>query len=172
MSTPSVTPNPSLAARIRTESPDEIKEFTRQYIETADRSFINERLQVRNLPPHFHGEWVAVDPFSQFNAKAKGFVDGTEYLTDDNVVHYTPEGGVIGDVKFMVMSKQRFQAMQEIDQLNAQRRTGISLTADEEYRMLAEKVGANVDGKNFGATNERNTTRILEGAEVDTVLKG
>lgn len=144
----------------------ELAAFKSRYIETADRSYLNERLAVRNLPDHLYGEWVGTDSFSQFNAKARGFVDGASYLGPDNIMHYTPEGGVIGDVKYMVISKQLYNAMKDIDDEKARKQSGIGFK-DEAYKETARQMKLGVSNE------EQGSTRVLRGdAASEIISKG
>lgn len=151
------TPQPDFSTKAEQDA------FRARYIETADRSYINERLQVHGLPEHLHGEWIGIDPFSQFNAKSRGFVDGAEYITPDNIMHYTPEGGVIGDVKFMVISKAKYLIMKEVDDDRARKLSGIGLK-EEEYHEQARRSGVGINEA------ETTTTRVLRGDEVASTI--
>lgn len=138
---------------------EELKEFKRRYIETADRSFIDDRLRV-TLPEHLHGEWIGKDEFSQFHARAKGFVDGREFLSEKNISHNSPDGPSVGDVMFMVIPKKKYLAMQEIDAITAKRRSGIDRDiAEEMYNTMAREIGLGIEPDRPSARIISNTSR-------------
>jgi len=127
-----------------TLTPEQEAEFKARYIETADRSsYLNERLKVPDLPPHLHGEWHGTDDMSQANSMARGFVDGSKYVNPDNFMHQTVTGGVIGDVKFMVISKQKHKIMQQVDFDRAMRQGGIDRELDK-FRTSANELGLGI----------------------------
>lgn len=159
MTTPSKPTTPASTS----PSEKEVLEYKRRLFETADRSYVNDRLLVK-IPDHLHGEWIGIDDFSQFHAQAKGYVDGSEYLAEHNKVHDRPDGTAIGDVKFMVIPKWKYEAQQEQAALNAERQSGInSDAANEQYRAYAERLG-------LGVENENTTGRRLSGTELQAHL--
>lgn len=134
-------------------------EYKRRLFETADRSFVNDRLTV-NIPSHLHGEWVGIDDFSQFHAQAKGFIDGSEFLGENNKVHDRPDGSTVGDVKFMVIPKWKHEAQVEQAAIISERNSGInSDAASERYRAYAQQLG-------LGVERESSTGRRITGAEL------
>ena len=140
-------------------SEKEILEYKRRLFETADRSFVNDRLNVE-LPDNLHGEWVGVDDFSQFHAQAKGYIDGSEYLQAHNKLHERPDGSTVGDVRFMVIPKWKYEAQQEQAKIMAERQSGInSDTANEQYKAYAAKLGLGVEA-------DRSVGRSISGAEL------
>lgn len=157
--------------KIITQSPlaqateEEKLQFKRRLIETADRSFLNDRFNVP-LPPDMYGEWIGTDDFSQYNAQVKGYVDGSEFLTATNKVHEQAGGkSTIGDVKFMVIPKWKHEAQQEVLALEASRKSGITgEKAQEDYNAYARSLGLKVDAAGP-------TTRIINGDEVNALTK-
>lgn len=144
-------------------SQQEQEQFKARYIETADRSYLNERLIVPTVPPHLHYEWLGTDDFSQFNAQSRGFVDGSEFLTPDSIMHYTPVGGVIGDVKLMVIPKWKYEAMKKIDDEKAAQQGGLT-QKEYNYRQNALNMGLGVD-------RDRTETEVLSGNQADVKIK-
>lgn len=140
-------------------SDKEVLEYKRRLFETADRSFVNDRLNVE-LPDHLHGEWIGVDDFSQFHAQAKGYIDGSEYLQAHNKLHERPDGSTVGDVRFMVIPKWKYEAQQEQAMIMSDRQSGInSDSANEQYKAYAAKLG-------LGVESDRSTGRNISGAEL------
>jgi hypothetical protein len=141
----------------------EVLEYKRRLFETADRSYVNDRLLVK-IPDHLHGEWIGIDDFSQFHAQAKGYIDGSEYLGEHNKTHDRPDGTTIGDVKFMVIPKWKYEAQQEQAAVTAERQSGInSDAANDRYKAYASSLG-------LGVEQEISTGRRLSGAELQTHL--
>lgn len=142
---------------------EEQLQYKRRLFETADRSYMNDRLNVP-IPAELHGEWIGVDDFSQFHAREKGFIDGSEYLTTFNKLHDRPDGNAVGDVKFMVIPKWKKEAQDEVDRHIAQKRSGVSSDAkNEEYRAYAESLG-------LGVEPDKSTGRVLVGSELSAHL--
>lgn len=139
--------------------------YKRRLFETADRSFLNDRFTVP-LPEDMHGEWLGTDDFSQYTAAQRGFVDGSEYLTAFNKVHEQADGkSTIGDVKFMVVPKWKYEAHQEILAIEANRKSGITgEKAQEEHNAYARSIGLRVD-------NDSPSTRIIDGNELNALTK-
>lgn len=137
----------------------EVLEYKRRLFETADRSFVNDRLNVP-LPDGLYGEWIGIDDFSQFHAQAKGYIDGSEYLQEHNKLHERPDGSTVGDVKFMVIPKWKYEAQQEQAKIMSDRQSGInSDTANEQYKSYAAKLG-------LGVESDRSSGRSISGAEL------
>lgn len=154
---------PATPAKPAAPSEKEVLEYKRRLFETADRSYVNDRLLVR-IPDHLHGEWIGIDDFSQFHAQAKGYVDGSEFLAEHNKLNERPDGTSVGDVKFMVIPKWKYEAQQEQAALIAERQSGInSDAANEQYKAYAEKLGLGVEAEN-------STGRRLSGAELQAHL--
>lgn len=147
---------------------EEILAYRRKQIEMADRSYLNDRLNV-NLPEGLHGEWIGRDDFSQYQAKAKGFVDGTEYLGEFNKLYETSDGkSAVGDVVFMVIPKWQHIEQVRVAEAFAARRSGINAKESNEataYMEAAEQMGLGVD------RSETNSTRVIDGTELNTILK-
>lgn len=144
----------------------EVVAFKKRLIETADRSYLNDRFNV-TLPEGLHGQWIGTDDFSQFQAQQQGYVDGQEYLTQFNKIHEQADGkSTIGDVKFMVIPKWKHEAYEERNQLIAARKSG--LNADEVSRMeqqYAKSIGLDVlPGSTLDA-------RRINGDELNALLK-
>lgn len=153
------------AAEAITATEDEKLAFKRRLFETADRSYLNDRFNV-TLPEGLYGEWIGTDDFSQYNAQTKGFVDGAEYLGAFNKIHEQADGkSTIGDVKFMVIPKWKYEAHQEMAAVEAARKSG--LTADhgrDLYAAHARSIGLNVEP-------EKATARIIDGNELNAITK-
>lgn len=147
---------------------EEILKYRRSQIESADRSFLNDRLNVQ-LPEGLYGEWIGRNDFSQYQAKAKGFVDGSEFLGEFNKLYETADGrSAVGDVMFMVIPKWKYDEQQRVIEAMATRRSGINTVESNEataYLEAAESIGLGVDR---GQTNE---TRVIDGTELSTILK-
>lgn len=142
---------------------DEIAQFRARTIEAADRSWINDRLVV-DLPEHLHGEWHSTDHGTQMISQATGFVDGSEYLSERNVIHDGPDGKTVGDVKFMVIPKWKYQVIQEEKLREADRRSGLNADYQgDQDRALAQQIG-------LGVENERSTGRLITGDELNAQL--
>ncbi len=140
-------------------SDKEVLEYKRRLFETADRSFVNDRLNVV-IPENLHGEWIGIDDFSQFHAQAKGYVDGSEYLQNHNRLHERPDGSTVGDVRFMVIPKWKFEAQQEQAAVMAERQSGInSDTANDQYKAYASRLG-------LGVESDSSIGRNISGAEL------
>lgn len=160
MTTPAT---PAKSAAPAAPSEKEVLEYKRRLFETADRSYVNDRLLVK-IPDHLHGEWIGVDDFSQFHAQTKGYVDGSEFLGEHNKLHERPDGTSIGDVKFMVIPKWKYEAQQEQAAIIAERRSGInSDSANEQYKAYAASIG-------LGVESENSTGRRLSGTELQAHL--
>jgi hypothetical protein len=141
----------------------QVLEYKRKLFETADRSYVNDRLIV-NIPAHLHGEWIGVDDFSQFHAQAKGFVDGSEFLEGHNKLHDRPDGNAIGDVKFMVIPKWKHEAQMEQAAIMSERQSGInSDVANERYRAYASQLG-------LGVEKDSSSGRRISGSELQAHL--
>lgn len=152
---------------IQQPSAEEKEAFRRRTIEMADRSFVNERLNVMNLPEHLHGEWIGTDDFSQYHAQMKGFVDGSEFLGELNRLHETSTGSTVGDVKFMVIPKWKHEIYTEAMRVEAERRSGLkSVAKDDEYKSRAQAESLGV------IDDERSTARTLSGTELQNQIKG
>jgi hypothetical protein len=143
----------------------EVQDFKRRLIETADRSYLNDRFNVA-LPDHLYGQWVGTDDFSQFQAEQQGYVDGSEYLKKFNKIHEQADGkSTIGDVKFMVIPKWKHEAYEERNALISTRKSG--LNPDEVTRMeqaYAQSIGL----ERFPDTT---TARVVNGDELNALLK-
>jgi hypothetical protein len=140
-------------------SSEEVLEYKRRLFETADRSFVNDRLNVE-LPENLHGEWIGIDDFSQFHAQAKGYSDGSEYLQAHNRLHERPDGSTVGDVKFMVIPKWKYVAQQEQAAIMSERQSGInSDTANDQYKSYASRLG-------LGVETDGSIGRNISGAEL------
>ena len=152
---------------VQTNTPTEEEKnaYKRRLFETADRSFLNDRFTVI-LPDDMHGEWLGVDDFSQYTAAQRGFVEGSEYLTEFNKVHEQANGkSTIGDVKFMVVPKWKYEAHQELLSIEANRKSGITgEKAQEEHNAYARSIGLRVD-------NDSPATRIIGGDELNALTK-
>lgn len=134
-------------------------EYRRRMIETADRSFVNDRLTV-NLPAGIYGEWHGTDTMSQMIAQTKGFRDGSEYLTEFNKLHNNPEGTTVGDVKFMVIEAWKFEEQEAAARYESNRRAGVSSDMkSEEYKQSAKSIG-------LGVENENSSGRVISGTEL------
>jgi hypothetical protein len=144
---------------------EEKREYKRRLFESADRSYLNDRLNV-DLPPHLYGEWIGTDDFSQYNAQQRGFVDGTEYLSKFNKLHETSDGrSVIGDVKFMVVDKWKHEAQQEIAMLESARKSGLNASAVEKMEEeFAKSVG-------IDRMPTKQSARVIDGDELNALLK-
>jgi hypothetical protein len=144
---------------------EEVQAFKRRLIETADRSYLNDRFNVP-LPEHLYGQWVGTDDFSQFQAQQQGYVDGQEYLTKFNKIHEQADGkSTIGDVKFMVIPKWKHEAYEERNQIIAARKSG--LNADEVSKMessYAKSIG-------LDTLPDSTTARRIDGDELNALLK-
>lgn len=152
---------------IQKPSAEEIEAFRQRTIELADRSYINDRLNVQ-LPEHLYGEWIGTDDFSQYNASLRGFVDGSEYLSDFNRLHEGAVGSSVGDVKFMVIPKWKQDIFVEAAQEESRRRAGFSGPVPEEagYKQQAKNEGIGV------ISEEQSSTRTITGTELQAQLKG
>jgi hypothetical protein len=149
-----------MSNEIETKPSDkEVLDYKRRLFETADRSFVNDRLNVE-LPDNLHGEWIGIDDFSQFHAQAKGYVDGSEYLQAHNRLHERPDGSTVGDVRFMVIPKWKFEAQKEQAAIMAERQSGInSDAANDQYKSYAARLG-------LGVESDSSTGRNISGAEL------
>lgn len=147
-------------------TPEEILEYRRRQFETADRSYLNDRLNV-TLPEGLYGEWIGRDDFSQYQAKAKGFVDGSEFLGEFNKLYETSDGkSVVGDVVFMVIPKWKYIEQQKVAESFAARRSGINARdVDEAEKIQAEAMGLGVERA------ERTTARVIDGTELNSIIK-
>jgi hypothetical protein len=153
---------------IQTPKPTEaeIAEFRKRTLEMADRSYINDRLNVP-LPPDMHGEWIGTDDHSQYNAMIRGFVDGAEYLTNINKIHEQATGSSVGDVKFMVIPKWKQEVYLEAAQRESLRRSGFNGPVGEEdmFKQQASQAGLGV------INDERPSTKSISGVELESQLK-
>lgn len=141
-------------------------EYKRRLFETADRSFVNDRLNVE-LPEGLHGEWIGTDDFSQYHAQLKGFVDGSEFLKEFNRLHETSTGPTVGDVKFMVIPKWKYEAQQEMAAMESARRSGLnSREVEEQYKSYAQQLQLGI------INSERTSAEIVSGTELQAKLKG
>lgn len=160
--TKTITQNPLLNLK---PTPEEVAAFRKRQIEMADRSFLNDRLNV-DLPEGLHGEWIGRDDFSQYNAQTLGFVDGTEYLGKFNKLYETADGkSAVGDVQFMVIPKWKYDTYLEQRQLESARKSGLNPDyVRQQEQALAEQLGLKA---------EPNTTaRVIDGTELNSLLKG
>lgn len=144
-------------------TPEERAQFRARNVEIADRSFIDSRMQI-DLPPEWYGEWVSVDEFSQFNARARGMVDGSHFVPKDKFTHAHPEGGRIGDVQFMVMPKWQHEELEKAKQEQSRRRHDLS--ADRVGEAVKEKMrraGINPD-------NDATVSHQIDGTQLAQVF--
>ena len=139
-----------------TPSQTEVQEYKRRLFETASRSYVNDRLHV-SLPPHLHGEWIGIDDFSQYHAATKGFVDGTDYLTENNKLFQRPDGSTVGDVKFMVIPKWKHEAQKELAEIESAAKAGLR-DKDE----IAEMYSQYSSSINLGNLGDKSTTKVVE----------
>lgn len=147
-------------------TPEEIQAFKRRQVEIADRSFLNDRLNV-NLPEGLHGEWVGRDDFSQYQAQSKGFIDGTEYLGQFNKLYETSDGkSAVGDVTFMVIPKWKQEAYEQHNALVAARKSGLN---PEYVSKMEEQYAQELGLKKFP---DNTTARVIDGNELNSLLKG
>lgn len=147
-------------------SQEEILEYRKRQFEAADRSYLNDRLNVP-LPEGLHGEWIGRDDFSQYQAKAKGFVDGAEFLGEFNKLYETPDGkSAVGDVVFMVIPKWKYIEQVRVAEAIAAKRSGINAReVDEAEKAMAESMGLGVERA------EKTTARVIDGTELNSILK-
>lgn len=165
------TTTPATAADTKTitqsyaPTEEEKLQYKRRLLETADRSYLNDRLNVE-LPPDLHGEWVGTDDFSQYNAQQRGFIDGTEYLSKFNKIHDMADGrSIIGDVKFMVIPKWKYEAHQEVALLESARKSGLNADAVQKMEeQFAQSVG-------LGRMPGQPTARVIDGDELNALIK-
>lgn len=143
---------------------EEINLFRQRTFETADRSWLNDRLNVP-LPDNLHGEWHGTDASSQFNSKSQGFVDGSKYVPPEMAIHNGPEGFSLGDVKFMVIEKWKFNILREREKFEQDRRSGLNSDVyGDEKRAEARAIG-------LGVEDERSTGKVIDGDELITQIK-
>ncbi len=145
---------------------EEILQYRRAQFEQADRSYLNDRLNVQ-LPEGLYGEWIGRDDFSQYQAKAKGFVDGSQYLGEFNKLYETSDGkSAVGDVVFMVIPKWMHDEQRRVADTLAARRSGINAQdVDEAEKAMAEAMGLGVE------RGEKTSARVIDGTELNTILK-
>jgi hypothetical protein len=148
-------------------TPEEVAAYRRVQFESADRSYLNDRLNVP-LPEGLHGEWIGRDDFSQYQAKSKGFVDGSDYLGEFNKLYESADGkSAVGDVTFMVIPKWMHIEQVKVAESFAARRSGINARdVDEAEKLQAESIGLGVE------KSEKPTARVIDGAELNSILKG
>lgn len=168
MTTPVTTTTESTADILKKLAPtkEEILEYRRKQLAQADRSYLNDRLNVE-LPDGLYGEWIGRDDFSQYQAQAKGFVDGSQYLQKYNKLYETADGkSAVGDVVFMVIPKWMKEEQDKVAQEIADRRSGIrARDVDETEKALAESIGLSVD------RDAKTTARVIDGNELKTIIK-
>lgn len=128
MSSPKVEEAPSLSDLKISATLEERAAYRARLVETGERSFIDERMNVK-LPDHLHGEWVGVDDASQWGARSKGFVSGEEFIKSDNFLHAHPEGGRIGDVKFMVCPRWQYEERETVNRNIIARKHNLNVDA-------------------------------------------
>ena len=147
-------------------TPEEIAAYRKKQIEQADRSYLNDRLNVQ-LPEGLYGEWIGRDDFSQYQAKSKGFVDGSEYLGEFNKLYETADGkSAVGDVMFMVIPKWMHDEQRRVADAFAAKRSGINARdVDEAEKLMATEMGLGVE------SGEKTTARVIDGTELNTILK-
>jgi hypothetical protein len=78
-----------------------------------DRGFINERLEVE-LPPELHGEWVRDDSIEIDRMRALGFEVDKQYATKRSLHSGGDATAKVGDVIFMVCSKEDYMLQEEV----------------------------------------------------------
>ncbi len=143
----------------------QVADFKRRLIETADRSYLNDRFDVP-LPPELVGQWIGTDDFSQFNAEQQGWIDGSQYLTKFNKIHEQADGkSTIGDVKFMVIPKWKYDAFEERNALLAARKSGLNPTdIDSREKAYAKSIGLDV-------MPDSTTARRIDGDDINALLQ-
>jgi len=137
-------------------SQEEVLKYKRRLFETASRSYLNDQLTVQ-LPPELHGEWLGIDDFSQYHASIKGFVDGTEYITEQNKLFQRPDGSTLGDVKFMIIPKWKYDAQRELAAMESAAKAGLQGKdeVDSMYSKYSESLG-------LERLAEKTTTKVIE----------
>lgn len=150
-------------------SQQEKAEYARRVIEMADRSYLSDRLTVA-LPDHLHGEWIGVDDFSQYNAQVAGFEPcPEEYLNETNHLHHQADGkSSVGDVRFMVVPKWKYDILQEAKRVEAARRSGTDAAYAESLQEdFQNSYGLSELKQDRDGTPLKTTGRVVELSEKD-----
>ncbi len=141
-----------------------------------ERGIVMDRTNVP-LPPHLHGEWVHKDPIEIDRKRALGFwIDGQEgheaYCTAKRSLHSDGSSvPMVGDVIFMVTTKENKELIDEINAENFQRmhgKPGETVTTQREergYRTQVEAAGLPTP------VIEESKAREVQKAELETILK-
>lgn len=147
-----------------TVTEEERKQFRARVIEQGERSFLDDRMNI-GLPDNLYGEWVSVDDYSQTIAQQNGFVDGSEFLRKDKFFHAHPEGGRVGDVRFMVCPKwQHEERMKVKKELIAKRH---SLNVDVPGRALNNQLRA----EGLNPDTDQTVTRAIDGEALSQLIR-
>ena len=86
-----------------------------RFAQIVSRGFVTHRLNAVKLPPDKHGEWARNDPMEISRYNALGFeVADPKIYSDGGVAHGDGTKMVVGDVVYMVCSKEDHEIHQEI----------------------------------------------------------
>jgi hypothetical protein len=142
-----------------------------------ERGIVVDRTTVE-LPPHLHGEWVHRDQIEIDRKRALGFwIDGEggrdQYCKIQRSLHSDgTKVPMVGDVIFMITTKENKEMIDEINQDNFQRmhgkpgETAVKTQKEErDYRNLVEMSHTPTP------VIEESKAREVQRAELETILK-
>jgi hypothetical protein len=122
------------------------------------RGFTNSQLDVE-LPSELYGEWVPKDEVSIRRMQAMGFEMDDKY-SKKNSLHDDGVKGSLGDVVFMIASKETKEILKEIDRENYIRAYGTADEMDKMSHEIKEFEDALVQMGGTPKINETDTARV------------
>lgn len=99
----------SIEEKLASMSREEIKA---RVLSVLDRGIVNDRLHV-TMPEHLHGEWVRNDPLEIDRLRMLGFWIDEEYSAKRAIHADGSKGNKVGDVIFMVTTKDNKDIIDE-----------------------------------------------------------
>ena len=147
-----------------TATPEERARYRARVIEQGERSFLDDRMNV-GLPDHLYGEWVSIDDYSQTIAAQNGFVDGTQFLKKDKFLHAHPEGGRVGDVRFMVCAKWQHEEREKVKKELTAKKHGLNV--DVPGRALRNQLA----NEGLNPDSDSTVTQAVDGEALAQLLK-
>lgn len=136
-----------------------------------DRGQLLSRLAV-DLPPELYGEWVRNDSLEIQRLKTLGFEIDTEYAPKRAIHSNGDDGGVTGDVIFMICDRETHDLIDEI-RVDALRAThgnpNASNMQTKEEKDFRAGVGSETQGE-ISTFTESKTTRVGKEAIAAAIL--
>lgn len=135
-----------------------------------ERGYVADRLKV-DLPDDKYGEWVPDDPAEVHRMEILGFEIDSQYGLKRSLHGDATPMTKIGDVVFMVTSKENKELLDEIKEEQFERRHG--KPGDEVRKTQGEEKEFTSPAHQIGVpVIEESTTKVARKAEIEAVLGG